>query len=325
MFKITTILTADELLDKAFHRASKVSENPKIKNKIKRRKKIIITKFAIISDVLDSTLNKYISSFPSFDRLHKFEYELINITIGVDKLRKSLGAIDWARKQVRTLNSKLSREVDSVRNLKDYELLERLRRMFYGRTTSIINQVKSDLNFLNQSRNALKKLPTIDPELKTIVVAGFPNVGKSLLVKHISTAEPIIAKYPFTTKHLNLGHMAFDNETLQIIDTPGLLDRSMEDRNKIELEAIMALEHLSDLIIFILDPSEHCGYTIDEQNKLLSEIKEKFQNIDILVIENKVDIIKTNSELLKISAEDGSGITELLEFIRKFIKHAQDG
>jgi nucleolar GTP-binding protein len=323
MFKIPTILTKDELMDKAFHKASKVSENPKVRNRIVRRKKVITSKLNIVSDVLDSTLNKYITAFPSFNQLHRFEYELIDIVIGVDKIRKSLGAIDWARKQIQTLKSETIRKINLIRNQDDYTNLEKNRRLFYGRVTSILTQVTSDLDFLNHARNKMKKFPTINPELPTIVVAGFPNVGKSLLVKRLSTAEPVVAKYPFTTQQLNLGHLELGYQKIQFIDTPGLLDRSMEKRNRIERQAIMALEHLADLIIFIFDPSEHCGYSLEEQQRLFNEVTELFGSVRIIPVENKADIIENKSQHLKISALEKSGIDELLELIQTYISETE--
>jgi nucleolar GTP-binding protein len=315
MYKIPTILTSDELLDKLFHKASKITENQKIKKKVIRKKKMVMAKLSVISDSFDSTVSKYLTAFPSFDQVHRFEYELINITIGIDKIRKSLGAIDWARKQIRNLNSEITKKVSKINSIKDYDLLDRSQNTFYGRVTSILKQVSSDLEFLNYARNQMRKMPTIDPEEVTIVIAGFPNVGKSLVVKQISSAKPMIGIYPFTTKQLNLGHLIFKHNKVQIIDTPGLLDRSPNERNKIERQAVMALEHLADLIIFILDPTEHCGYSIDDQNKLLTEIEELFGNIDTIVIENKADILKTDSDFLKISALTGSGLDELLGII----------
>jgi nucleolar GTP-binding protein len=192
--------------------------------------------------------------------------------------------------------------------------------MFYGRASSIIAQVANNLEFLNSARNTLKKLPKIDPEVTTIVVAGYPNVGKSLLVKQISSAKPAVAKYPFTTKQLNIGHIIIGNEKIQIIDTPGILDRSPEKRNKIERQAIMALRYLANLIVFILDPSEHCGYTIDEQKRLLAEISELFSDVKILEIENKVDLFKSTTDRLKISAIDDQGQDKLLEHIIGLVK-----
>jgi nucleolar GTP-binding protein len=320
MYKIPTVLTSDELLDKAFHKAGKVPENVRIRNRLKRKKKHTLAKLDSVADILDSTLSKYISAFPSFDQVHKFEFELINVVIGVDKIRKSLGAIDWARKQILALKGELYKKIGQIQNQSNYSDIEAFRRKFYGRVTSILEQVKSDLVFLNDARNRMKKLPAIDPELITIVVAGSPNVGKSLLVKQISSAKPAVATYPFTTTQLNLGHIIIEDEKLQVIDTPGLLDRSFEARNKIERQAIMALQYLADLIIFILDPSEHCGYVIEEQNRLLEELRRLFQNIEIIDIENKVDIYRSDSERLKISASDGKGLDELLEIIQRSTK-----
>jgi len=323
MFKIPTILTQTELLDKAFHRASKISENQKIRNRVLRKKKQIISKINTVTDIIDSTLSKYISAFPSFDRLHKFEFELVNITVGIDKLRKALGSIDWARQQVRNLGIMIKTKVNQLRGQNEYSKIEQLNRMFYGRVSSIIKQVGNELDFLNSARDRLKKLPNIDPELTTVVVAGYPNVGKSLLVKQISSAKPLVAKYPFTTKQLNIGHLTINNHKIQIIDTPGLLDHSPEQRNKIERQAIMALRYLADLIIFILDPSEHCGYIIDEQNKLLTEIKALFNDVQIIEIENKIDLFRPTSERLKISALDGQGLDEILLLIEDSISSNQ--
>ena len=312
MFKIPTILFPNELLDKAFHGASKIPENKRNKNRLIRRKKLVLARIDSITGTLDSTLGKYVKTFPSFDQVHKFLFELINIAVGMDKLRKSLGGVDWARKQILVLSKTTIKKVNNIRSEDQYSQLEKLRSMFYGRVSSILNQIKDELEFLNSSRDYLRKLPSIRPELATIVVAGYPNVGKSLFVKQISSAKPVVATYPFTTKQLNLGHMKFDRHQVQIIDTPGLLDRSFEKRNKIERQAIMALRYLADLIIFILDPSEHCGYSIDDQLSLLSEIKKLFPNVTIIEVENKVDIYRSESERFKISAMDNSGLTELI-------------
>jgi GTP1/Obg family GTP-binding protein len=51
----------------------------------------------------------------------------------------------------------------------------------------------------------------------------------------------------------------------QIIDTPGILDHSLEERNTIEMQAITALAHLRSAILYIMDVSEQCGHSIQEQ------------------------------------------------------------
>lgn len=102
----------------------------------------------------------------------------------------------------------------------------------------------------------------------TIVIAGFPNVGKSTLLRQITDATPEVANYPFTTKGIQIGHLERNWKKIQIIDTPGLLDRPILDMNEIELNAMVALEHLADAIFFIIDVSETCGFSIESQFNL---------------------------------------------------------
>ena len=51
----------------------------------------------------------------------------------------------------------------------------------------------------------------------------------------------------------------------QVIDTPGILDHSLEERNTIEMQAITALAHLRAAILYVMDVSEQCGHTVEEQ------------------------------------------------------------
>jgi GTP1/Obg family GTP-binding protein len=53
--------------------------------------------------------------------------------------------------------------------------------------------------------------------------------------------------------------------TWQIIDTPGILDHPLDERNTIEMQSITAMAHLQAAILFVLDISEQCGYTIKQQ------------------------------------------------------------
>ena len=50
-----------------------------------------------------------------------------------------------------------------------------------------------------------------------------------------------------------------------MIDTPGILDHSLEERNTIEMQAITALAHLKAAVLYFTDMSEQCGYTLPQQ------------------------------------------------------------
>lgn len=53
----------------------------------------------------------------------------------------------------------------------------------------------------------------------------------------------------------------------QVVDTPGILDHPLEERNVIEMQAITALAHLRAAVLYFCDISEQCGHSLDEQVK----------------------------------------------------------
>ena len=75
------------------------------------------------------------------------------------------------------------------------------------------------------------------------------------------------------------------------MDTPGILDHSLAERNTIEMQAITALAHLRAAILYIMDISEQCGHSIEQQVELFNNIKPLFANKPLLVALNKVDIV----------------------------------
>jgi nucleolar GTP-binding protein len=77
----------------------------------------------------------------------------------------------------------------------------------------------------------------------------------------------------------------------QVVDTPGILDHPLVDRNTIEMQAITALAHLRAAVLYVMDISEQCGQSIEQQVELFNNIKPLFTNKPIIVALNKVDII----------------------------------
>lgn len=159
---------------------------------------------------------------------------------------------------------------------------------------TIMKRQGANLTYLEQVRQHLSRLPSIDPYTRTLIICGFPNVGKSSFINKITRADVEVQPYAFTTKSLYVGHTDYKYLRWQVIDTPGILDHPLEERNVIEMQAITALAHLRSCVLYIMDISEQCGHSLDEQIKLFESIKPLFTNKPLIVVLNKVDVVDLN-------------------------------
>lgn len=318
MFKnIPTILNAKQLLDQSIRRTKKIQIHDR--DKRYEIKKIIIARTETFITDLTERLGSYVKNFPTLNKLPLFYQEIIDIKIDTNKLKKSLGAVDWARKTIEMVYQTQGSALTKSGNV---EFLKQKQKEIYGRVSSIVKQVDKNLVFLSNAQKILRAFPDIE-DVPTVVIAGYPNVGKSSLMRKLSAAKPAVAQYPFTTKQIFVGHLEkkvrYEKKRYQIIDTPGLLDRPLSERNDIERQAIAALRHLADLIVFLYDPSETSGYTLSEQQLMLNNIQALFNDVPFLIVENKVDMKNTGSGNRKISCLTGDGIEELREEILKLL------
>jgi nucleolar GTP-binding protein len=251
------------------------------------------------------------------DKEDEFYSQLIDVIIGHDALKKALANIAWATEKCSDLQRVYLMRVRRAPNI---DQVAKATKEFYGRFSSVINRVEKDLLFCQKARDQLRVLPAIDTTVQTIVIAGYPNVEKSQLVERISTAKPTIAPYPFTTKGIVIGHLKSGWRTYQVIDTPGLLDRELDKRNAIELQAILALRYLADVIVFLIDPSETCGYTIERQLALLDSVKANFEGIPLIEVESKSDLEGRPTGRPRISALTGEGVEDLMMQVEAILK-----
>ena len=162
-----------------------------------------------------------------------------------------------------------------------------------------------------RKETALKHRPRLRADQPTVVVAGFPNVGKSSLVAQLSSARPKIAAHPFTTLSIQVGHADLGFDRLQILDTPGVLGRPGKG-NPAEVEAEAAVERAATAVVFVLDPSEQCGYAVSEQERLLARWRAELPAVPFIEIETKSDLLRrTGSDRLGVSSVTGEGLEEL--------------
>jgi nucleolar GTP-binding protein len=130
---------------------------------------------------------------------------------------------------------------------------------------TIMRRQKDPLAYLEEVRQHMSRLPTIDPTTRTLLICGYPNVGKSSFVNKVTRADVDVQPYAFTTKSLFVGHMDYKYLRWQVIDTPGVLDHPLEEMNTIEMQSITALAHLRSCVLYFMDLSEQCGYTVEAQ------------------------------------------------------------
>lgn len=312
--KIHTVPTSEELINKSFKRAARAMSGKTIEDKesrFKANESMLLTAANIFTDNLANIVRR----FPSFDQLPKFYYELTDILVGVENLKMSLASVDWASKKIHEVARSY------VGKIRDSDIPEPVRREAFGRIASIIKSINKDLLLLNEARNILRKLPDVQDE-PTIVVAGYPNVGKSSFVSKITGASPEIAPYPFTTKGVKIGHFIRNGVRYQVMDTPGLLDRPMSERNIIERQAITAIHFLDAVVMFMIDPSESCGYEIEDQKRLLVEIQENFK-LPMLVVANKADrpeFRKMDEVEMNVSMMTGEGVENVVDRLLEMIE-----
>lgn len=325
MFLIPTIMTSQEILDKASRRSMKVQVSDS--DYRFRMQKLNLSKVDSFSSVIDSTLEGYVKAFPSFGNLPPFYMALIDLLYPIDDIRRILGRIDGARKQILVIASKTKRQITRTAKI---PYMDMKRAEAFGRISSIVKALDGDLRTLSRVRDGFKRLPSIPTSLPTVVIAGYPNVGKSQLIRAISTAKPEVAPYPFTTHDLIVGYFERERTKYQVVDTPGLLDRSFEERNTIEKQSVLALSLLSDLCIYMIDPTGHCGFPLDPQLNLLDSLVRNLEGMRFIICVNKMDLgqpdisaideaVSQNGdrivEYITLSALEGEGLDDVVEAI----------
>lgn len=310
-----------DLVDQAFRRARKKGVEAYMKAprglKAKAREEAKVT---CAGGMIISALGRILESTPRLTSVHPFYRELVDALVGVDGLRKALAHVRWGKEMVARL---MSMHVKEVRRAKSFKEAAMARRAFYGRLNSILMDMEDSLKLLKEAALKLRGLPAVDVEGVVIVVAGAPNVGKSSFVRCVSTAKPAVASYPFTTRNVLLGHVDLGHIKVQVMDTPGLLDRPIHERNPAERQAIAALRHVAKAVIFIVDPSETSGYSLDEQIDVYREVVNELSSAPCTPALNKVDLASEEQvkraegllggRVLRMVASRCEGVKEVLQ------------
>nr|XP_046253881.1 mitochondrial ribosome-associated GTPase 2 [Scatophagus argus] len=190
----------------------------------------------------------------------------------------------------------------------------------------------------NENRSPMQATPGVQGEervfhleLHTMAHAGlvgFPNAGKSSLLRAISNAKPAVAAYPFTTLNPHVGIVNYrDHEQVSVADIPGIIRGAHENRGL----GISFLRHIERcrFLLFVLDLStpepwtqlRHLYYELDQYEPGLSKRPQA-------IVANKMDLpeardnLKTLKSLvtqrvIPVSALTGQNTEELILHLRE--------
>ena len=287
---IPIIPKVSDLIDTVLSRTQ--SKTPTVTHpgyKITRIRKFYMRKVRFTEDTITEKLESITKNFPKLDDIHPFYADMINILYDKDHYKLALGTVNTAKNICQKIAS------DYVKLLKYGDSLYRCKQLkvaALGRMMTALKKLGASFNYLEEVRKHLSRFPSIDPTERTLILAGFPNVGKSSFMNKITYADSEVQAYHFTTQSLFVGHTYYKNIRWQVIDTPGILDRALEQRNIIEMQTITALAHLDACILYFIDVSEGCGYSIAQQVSLFDSIRPLFKNKPLVIIANKTDLRK---------------------------------
>ena len=301
------------ILDIAFRRASQVTPHGETKAVRDRRR----AELKVVRSAATVLRHLRLECRPlQRPPLTEFERSLVDAAFGKGILARSLLRMRRAEERIRGVQREAERE---VRQAPGSEALGETVRVFYGRLASFVREVDRDIARLRAIAAFRDERPHLEPDLPTLVVAGFPNVGKSSLVARLSSARPKIAEYPFTTLSIAVGHADLGFDRLQVVDTPGVLGRAGR-ANAAETEAETTVRGAATVVLFVLDPSGRAGVTLEEQEALLARWREEYPSLPILAVETKCDLGRTSTDRAKVSAVTGEGVEALRAEIRALVR-----
>jgi len=220
--------------------------------------------------------------------LHPFYRELVSISFDLGQLESDVRCVAKARRLAERMWETYRYRLMAAEGEAE---ARRIGREGRGRMMSQLRKCSRSLPRLKEAAKFIASLPGIDLEEPIVIVSGPPNAGKSTFVSTVSSAKPEVAPYPFTTKSVIVGHAEVEGRRVQVVDTPGLLDRPLEEMNEVERRAVAALRHLPGPVIFLVDPTDEAYMGLEAQAGLAKRVLGVMGDRPLLIAVNKVDVV----------------------------------
>ena len=188
---------------------------------------------------------------------------------------------------------------------------------------------------------------TVVLELKSVAdigLVGFPNAGKSTLLRAISGAQPKVAGYAFTTLQPQLGAVTTDGglSSITVADIPGLIEGAHENRglghNFLKhIERCTAFIYVVDLSAGLGDrPGIRPWKALEVLKAELEAYLPGLSKRPAIVVGTKTDIEhtsraaealrrKTDLPVVTVCANEARGIDEMLAIAGKMLRETEKG
>ncbi len=131
----------------------------------------------------------------------------------------------------------------------------------------------------------------------TVILVGFPSVGKSTLLNRLTNAASKTAAYAFTTVSVIPGLMEYEHAKIQILDVPGIMKGAAAGTGR--GKEVLAVVRSCDMVIFILD--------ILNPEEQFDVLKKELYNFNIRINSRKPDVI------IKKKAKDGISLSSTVK------------
>ena len=362
--RLPVVKPPNELVSRARKEANRIRPDRDVKNIRNRARKHGAETLNALSQALCIPLRDTVNGYKSeLRRLHPFERVVADLTVRAREkrdgltLQQVLEEIHEARKIILEAGKDWISKVKSAETAREAgESLEEGMEALVALFEEFASNPVTGIVELQQS---LRSAPTVALSTPAVVLVGAPNVGKSSIVRSISSATPEVNNYPFTTRGMTLGHVevfwsdvgsianamipeqkrkskmpseqvlsgryAF-SELCQVMDSPGLLVRSDDERNEMEALTLAAMQHLPTAVMYVMDLTGEAGdkcSSIADQLQLRKEVRARFPRRPWIDVVSKVDLgivdgaleqleeILDGTPYIMLSIHDGTGVDEL--------------
>ena len=139
-------------------------------------------------------------------------------------------------------------------------------------------------------------------QLKTIAdigIIGLPNAGKSSLLASMTSANPKIANYKFTTINPNLGVASYDDKEVTLADIPGLIEGAHTGAG-LGIKFLKHIERCKTLLHLIDITEDDLFISYNQVRKELSKYSKDLVKKKEIVVLNKTDLIDEEEKKEKI-------------------------